>query len=250
MLGLGAIGQFAIGEQTLATSQAEIITVDKWFQPLSEPPRFRRGLRASLQQFAAPSPQPFVPFFWFEALSEPAVKNRRGLKASQQQFLAFDPQPFVSFGWFGQLTEPSRKKRGLPAALQQSFATDPTVIPISRMMPWFVPLSEPPRFKPGLRAALQQALAWPPRVLPPPTVTATMSANETPDSFLGGASFWNRIISGEVGVIEYSFTGGEIGIVERNTPPGASGIIEPVVASAGGAAVPQVTSAHISIRIV
>lgn len=216
MLGLGAVGQFAIGQ--VGSGTAEVITVDKWFQPLSEPPRFRK-FNTALQQFATGSPLPFVPFAWFVPLSEPAVKVKVGLTAGQQQALAFDPVPFVSFGWFAQLSEPVRFKRNIVRE-QQPFTTDTSVIPVSMLMPWFAPLSEPPRFKPGLTASLQQSIAWPPRLLPTPTVTGTMSANETPDDFLGSGREWNRVSTGEVGLFTQAF------------PSGESGIAQPIIATA------------------
>ncbi len=284
MLGLGAIGQFAIGEQSLTTATAEVITVDKWFQPLSEPPRFKPGLKAGSQQalayvsnpltvtpFAwfmplsepprfrrfAPSrqqigindPLPFVSFSWFQPLSDPPVRVKSALRAGLQQVLAFDPVPFVSFGWFAQLSEPPRKKRSL-AVQQVPFTTDSQVIPTTMLMPWFAPLSEPPRFKPGLRAGLQQVLAWPPRVLPTPTVTGVMSANETPDDFLGGLQAFNRVISGEIGVIVNNFTGAQIGVSAASPSQGASGVAEQKAVAIGGSATPTITTAHVAIRVI
>jgi hypothetical protein len=144
MLGHGATGQFAIGEVGAGT--AENITPDKWYEMLSEPPRFLPGLRAGQQQFTAFNPLPFVNFSWPEPLSEP-VRFRPALPAGEQQFLAFNPLPFVSFGWFEELSIPSvRTKPGLLPPLQQFFAADTTVIPTSKLIEWFQALSEPPRF--------------------------------------------------------------------------------------------------------
>jgi len=66
----------------------------------------------------------------------------------------------------------------------------------------------------------------------------------------GGAMVWNRVISCEIGVIESSFTGAQIGVVEQAKSPGTSGVVELVAAPALGSAVPAVTSAHVSIRII
>lgn len=174
MLGHGAIGQFAIGQ----AAAPETVTLDKWFMPLSEPVRFRPGMSAWLQQSLAFNPQPFVSFSWFEALSEPPVKHLQGLTPAQQQFTAFHPapSPFVATGWY-------------------------------------VPLSEPPRFKLGLAPPRQQFLAAPSRLLPTPTVFGVLAATETKDTFLGSAREWNRVTSGEIGVIEAKFTGAQIGVV-------------------------------------
>lgn len=61
MLGHGAISQFAISEWTTTVTVPETITMDKWYRPLSEPPRFLRGvlpgMRPSLQQFFAGPPR-------------------------------------------------------------------------------------------------------------------------------------------------------------------------------------------------
>ena len=211
MLGFGATGQFAIG-QASAGGTAETVTMDKWFQALSEPVRFRLGLQAAEQQFFIPSPFPVVSFSWFQELSKPPVLTLPGLRPSQQQFFALDPLPRVSFSWFEGLSEPARFKPGLAAALQQFYAADTTVIPTTKLMEWFAPLSEPVRFKPGLLAALQQFLAHPPQLRPTPNISGVLAAVETKDVFLAGGTVFNRVISGEIGVTEQKFTGAQIGI--------------------------------------
>lgn len=158
MLGHGATGQFAIGEVS-AGAAAESITVDKWYELLSVPPRFPPALRAGAQQFAAFNPQPFVNFGWPEPLSEP-VRFKPALPAGEQQFLAFNPLPFVSFSWFEELAiPPVRTKPGLLPPLQQFFTGDTTVIPTSKLIEWFAALSEPPRFPKALPAGEQQFTA-------------------------------------------------------------------------------------------
>jgi hypothetical protein len=163
-----------------------------WYVPLTEPVRQKQGLRASQQQFLAYSPDPLtiIPFSWFAALSEPP-RFKPGLKPALQQFAAFDPKPFVSFSWME-------------------------------------PLSEPVRFKPGLRASQQQFLAQPAQLRPNPNITGQLAAfDKNHDVFLGGAQEWNRVASGEIGVIEASFTGAQIGVAK----------------------VPAITSARVSISI-
>ena len=190
MLGFGATGQFAIGQVGPST---ETVLVDKWFVQFSEPVRFRPGLAASAQQFAALSdPLPFVSFSWFEELAIPPVRTLPGLRPSQQQFFAFQPapSPFVATGWFEAL-------------------------------------SEPVRFRVGLRPPWQQFAAAPVQLRPNPTTTGVLSAIETKDVFLAGIQEFNRVVSGEVGIIEASFTGAEIGVAK----------------------VPAITSARVSIII-
>ena len=90
MLGHGAIGQFAIGQWTLAGS-TEVISPDKWYVALSEPKRFLADLKPGLQQFSAFNPQPFVSFAWYGLLSEP-VRFKPDLGAARQPFLAQAPR--------------------------------------------------------------------------------------------------------------------------------------------------------------
>lgn len=249
MLGFGAIGQFAIGQGPTAT--AEVITVDKWFVALSEPPRFKIGIKASAQQFAALSdPLPFVSFGWFEELSIPVVRTKPGLLAGAQQFATFHPapSPFVATGWYQALSEPPRFRIGLKPSQQQFFTADTTVIPITKLSPWFAPLSEPPRFKVGTYPPRQQFEARPPQLRPNPNIFAVMASSETRDTFLGGARVFLRVGSAEIGIIELSFTGSQVGIVEQAFSVGTSGVIEQTAAPATGSPIAGVTTAHVSIR--
>jgi hypothetical protein len=190
MLGHGATGQFAIGQA--AATAGEIITVDKWYQALSQPARSLPRSPAATAQFSiAPPFPPVVPFSWFAPLSEPPVKTLQGLRPSQQQFAAFNPLPRVSFSWFA-------------------------------------PLSEPPRKLPPLDAAKHQFLAAPSRLLPTPTTFGTLAAIETKDTFLGGARAWNRIVSGEIGIVAPAAPTAQIAVV---TPPSTTA---PSTAAIGG----------------
>lgn len=190
MLGFGPIGDFTIGQVADGTLS---IPIDGWFKPLSEPVRF------------------------------PAA-----LKPAQQQFTAYVPNPttVTPFAWFAGLSEPQRFKPGLAPSAQQFFAGDTAVIPVSRLTPWFVPLSEPLHKLPGLDAARQQFLAAPSQLRPNPTTFATLSATEQKDTMLAGVRIFNRVLSGEIGVIEARGPVGETGIT-----------------------IPQVTRASVSITI-
>ena len=250
MLGLGATGQFAIGEvDTGVAAGAEFIGPDKYMQRLSEPVRFLPAVRASAQQFLAFNPQPVVSFSWFAPLSEPVrqrprspaalypsfffqpapspfvatgwfaplsepVRTKPALRAAQQPFTAYVPNPttVTPFAWFAPLSEPVRIKPALARALQQFFATDPSVIPLTKLMTWFAPLSEPVRIRPGLRAWLQQFFTGPPRLLPTPTTSGVLNARETKDVFLTGASAFNPAASAEIGLVDTGFPLAEIGI--------------------------------------
>jgi hypothetical protein len=197
-----------------------------WFRPLSEPVRFKPGLAAHQQQFAAYSPNPLtiIPFDWYRPLSEP-VRKLPGLHPAQQQFAAFNPQPFVSFSWFQALS-----------------------IPAVRTLP-------------GLRASEQQFLAQPPQLRPTPTITGVLDAHDhNVDTFEGSGTEFNRVVSGEAGVIPLNFTGSQITVVEAAPPIPASGApvsVNPVVSGfpvsvvvpASGKPVLPVTRAHVSISI-
>ena len=228
MLGFGATGQFAIGQVGVAT--AETILADKWFVALSQPPRFPIGLKAGEQQFGSlPDLFPFVTFGYFVDLSIPSIRTRPSLLAGEQQFAAADTAviPVSKLSpWFTPLSEPPRFKIGLPAREQQFSAQDTQVIPVS-IMAWDVALSAPVRFKIGLRPPSQQFEARPPQLRPNPTTTGVLAAIETKDVFLAGVQEFNRVISGEVGIIESAFTGAQIGVSK----------------------VPAITSARVSISI-
>lgn len=249
MLGFCPVGAFAIGQVT-GQSAAENITPDKWFAPLSEPPRRRKGLAAAQQQFSALSdPFPFVSFSWFNELSKPASLARRGLQPAQQQFLAYVPNPttLTPFAWFMPLSEPARSRQGIKSQQQPFLSFNPVpVVPFSWFSAlskpsivarpglrasqqqflafhpapspfvasgWFEPLSDPiVRTRRGLKPAQQQFLAWPPRLLPTPTSTGTLSALETKDVFLAGTSIFNPAASAEIGIVDTGFLAAEIGI--------------------------------------
>jgi len=252
MLGIGALGEFPLGGGPFGTAT---ITTIGWYSPISEPVRFLRapraavainnqtfafnpipvvsfgwfegltepvrgqklGLRGYEQQVIAFNSLPVVSFGWFEELSKPRTLEKRGIQSGLQQTLAFQPRPFVSFGWFGNLSDPVRIKPGLRASLQQFLAADTAAIPISNLIAWFDWLSDPVRIKPGLRASLQQFLAAPSRLLPTPTIFGVMSAEETRDDFLAGATTFNRPISGELGVQEQD-RAGELGVSSQVAP--------------------------------
>jgi hypothetical protein len=253
MLGLGAIGQFAIGEVGVGTGGgAEFIGPDKYMQRLSEPVRFKLGVKASSQQFLALHANPVVSFSWFETLSEPTrrkprspaalsppffyqpapspfvatgwysplsepVRQKKGIHSNKQQFLTYQANPttVTPFAWFASLSDPVRQKRGLAPRLQQFFATDPTVIPTATSLNgWFSWLSEPVRFKLALRVPLQQSYTGAPRLLPNPEIFGTLSALETKDTFLAGAMVWNRATDAEIGVINTTPQPAEISLYQ------------------------------------
>lgn len=249
MPGFGAIGEFAIGELP-GTAAVEVITVDKWYHPLSIPSvRTKPGLTAAAQLAFVMPAIPTVSFGWFEALSEPAVKTKPGLRPAQQQAFTTSPQPFVSFSWFGALSEPSVKtKPGLKPS-QQMAATGSLRPFVS--FGWFEALSEPPalKIKLGLKASQQQFLAQPPRVLPTPTIRGTMNLLEQGDAALLGVFHFGTPVEARIGVIELANVP-FVGIVEMAASAGVSGVVEDASAPASGSAVVPITSAAVGIRII
>lgn len=175
--------------------------------------------------------------------------------------------------WLPDILEPVRFKVGLPISQQQTSAltlTLPNVffgqsgpMPIFEWRLLYQAFSSLPLLGATLtfsnsfsmpvfewRLIYQALSTYLPRLLPNPSITGTLNATETRDVFLGGATHFDRVVSGEIGVIESSFTGAEIGVIEQALSPGTSGVAEMAVAPATGSAVPIITSGHVSIRIV
>ncbi len=205
------------------------VTPFAWFAELSKPQKLDKpGLAASQQPFFTIDPE-VIPLgrltTWFAPLSEP-VRLPARLPEGEQQFTALNPLPRVSFSWFGWLPEPVRVPARLPEDEQQFAAW--TFAPSQISIGWFKMLEEPVRLPPRFRDSLRQFYVGPDRLLPTPNITATFSAIETKDVFFAGGRLWNRILSGEVGMIESTATGGQ----------------------SGTAIAPQIASVQVSIRIV
>lgn len=112
MLGLGAIGQFAIGEIGTEASIA-------WLRPLGDIGR-RRPSVAARSQFLAYQADPLTvtPFGWYAPLSEP---NKARLTIRERQSVAYQANPLTvtPFAWFAWLSQPTPPRRIVP---QQSYA--------------------------------------------------------------------------------------------------------------------------------
>lgn len=93
----------------------------------------------------------------------------------------------------------------------------------------------------------QTTFDWAPQAAP--VASAVMAATETADTFVGGATFWYRVVTGEIGLLEFNFTGGEIGVVEQVASAGTSGVIEQALAPNPGSAVNPTVRASVSIQI-
>lgn len=165
--------------QSVATTyfQQEVVTVDKWFLPFTDPVREKRGLRSSLQQTTTADTRPNVSFDWMVGLSLPP-KAKTSVRPAAQH--AAVPPPFVEdttfeSKWHQTWSEPVRFRRGL-YAYQQPFATVANVFPLEPIFEdkWHYPWSEPVRQKPGLSARYQQFVSWIP--LPDDSITGTMES--------------------------------------------------------------------------
>lgn len=143
---------------------AEVITLDKWWEPLAEPVRQKPGLRASLQDTTADiafNEDPGNQAKWYEPWSEP-VRQKKGLRSPYQISLIwgyFTPEATTPDKWFLPLSEPVRIKPALRAGSQQAFGTDTDPI-VS--FSWFNGLNEPPKPKVTIRLGSQQFAAVPP----------------------------------------------------------------------------------------
>jgi hypothetical protein len=129
------------------TAPPEVITEDKWHQPLSEPVRQKAGLSVQQQKdffgaFPVTVPAPQINY---GPLSEP-VRQRPGLHASQQKEFFYGTQsPIIpSFGYYGALSEPVRQKPGISVQQQKEFFYG-TYLPIIPLTAFYSPLSEPTR---------------------------------------------------------------------------------------------------------
>lgn len=143
------------------TSGPEVVTVDKWFQPLQVPVRARPPLVNT--QFAFVALQPAAPaapsFDWYQALREP-VRPVPGLSRAAvgtgEAFVALPAVP--SIGWLNPLSEPPHRP-SLITALQLGSARD-LLFPSQEVITldkWFQGLAEPRRAGPALSRAHVQA---------------------------------------------------------------------------------------------
>jgi hypothetical protein len=143
---------------------AEVITVDKWFEQLSDPTRrIPAAKQVTIVEWTAVTiDQWLVPF------ADPV--RRAGLSTAHQQAffsgLFFTTEVVTTDKWVTQLSIPQRQ---LPRDADYQFENDWTATDTS--MEWFSPLSEPQRTKLGLKVALQTPLYWPPLFITTEQVT-------------------------------------------------------------------------------
>lgn len=243
-----------------------------WYGWLSEPVKFKPRLRTGLQQTHAFHPQPVVPFGWNEPLTEP-VRFRPRLKTGLQQYQfyvnATPATDSIESRWHYPWSEPVRFKPRLKVALVPFDNLRFPIVPVSGgfIQGWYTWLSEPVRFRTdGLKAWQQQFLAMPPRLLPNPNITGTLDATERGDIFTAGGTFFNRVSSASVGIIELfpgdirpPIPGTELtgqarpfltGIIETTQVSANVGGVEQIQATQSGSVLSSTYAARVSIRIV
>jgi len=227
-------------QQSLAfVGPSELITVDKWFEWLSEPRRAKSGLPVTEQQFFTGSPQPFVSFGYYGWLSEP-VRPKKGLGAHEQSASVEPPEfpnLFSTIPWFEPLNDPVRFRRPIQLQIDWApFAPAPVVSTVvvtttlsspvlfkSRFIyqgqtntpfvaervtldKWWEPLAEPVWPKKGLKAWLQQFLSPSPAPVRPVDVRVTLFATETnADSALFAVVTYGRATRANVSIEEIGY---------------------------------------------
>lgn len=175
-------------------TEPETPVVTKWFQPFSEPVRFRIDpkRKVTIDSWlyrlvpAAPFQETIFEDKWHYSWSEP-VRFKRIHTSQIVSGLTWDPQPIPFQWWYTPLSEPVRIKPGLKVALQRFNTQDTDFIPKPQtFMAWFSWLTEPVRLKKGLRAHYHYPYFAPPRALPTPNITMTLSVTESQDTALFG----------------------------------------------------------------
>lgn len=149
------------------------VELDKWFQPLSLPPRPLPALEVAMQQSLAIAedtlalPENITLDKYFQPLSEP-VRRVAFTDAVLATSLAIPetalalPADIKVSSWTQPLSLPVPSKAALPTALQQSLAIDPTALGLPedvKVASYVPPLSEPVPAKARLATASQQSLA-------------------------------------------------------------------------------------------
>jgi hypothetical protein len=189
-----------------------VVPPTAWFAPWQDP--VRTPPRTVWFDPSTRSLNPVVPFSYYNWLSEP-VRTPPRLFAGNQPVLGFAPNPVVPFSYYNWLSEPVRFK---PVVVWQQFTSLPTPFitpaPLS-FQGWYSWLSEPVRLPVGLKAYLQSTTAMPVRLIAAFT-SGNMHAVEIGDVFSAGGVTFNRVVSGEVGIIQKPTQSGEAGIVKKS----------------------------------
>lgn len=181
-----AIAVLAAGLTMVPVAAApETVTVDKWFQQWTTPPKTlaKRGQFAAAQEDcflggAAPFTERVSEDKWHVPWSEP-VRKKPGLGAHIQSSATFVPvfsvPEVVNLDkWFEELSKPQKlTPRGqFTAAQDHDFLVKAALFPEAVSIDkWLQALAEPVRKKPGLGAHLQSSTAFVAVLTAPETVT-------------------------------------------------------------------------------
>jgi hypothetical protein len=137
----------------------EVLTLDKWFRPFSEPVRIPARLGTGSQQFlvlvkAAPFGETNTEDRWHQPWSEPrrdhVVKRHLIAEAASGGVISpsalTQPEAVTEDRWHQPWSEPVRFRR-LPTSEQQTLAYVRVADEVITPDKWFAPLAEPVRFR-------------------------------------------------------------------------------------------------------
>jgi len=219
MPGFGAIGRFPIA----VLSPPEFIGPDKFWNPFSEPVRFKLGVGAPLQQFFTSgntNPEQVTESRWHQPWSEPLIKIKQGLRTGDQQFITYNNlAQIVPFSWFNNLRDPRVLARPMLITADQPFLHEDLPPPFTFSFDWYANLSEPVRIKPGLRKELQAVEFF--NSFIPIIYTLGLQTTERHDLFLAVLHKNNQPIKATVS-IKVNIVPQTVSIVEPNPPPTTS----------------------------
>lgn len=137
------------------TTGPELVTIDKWYAPLTDPKRVAPRRLPSPPELAFNS-LPVVSFGWNHPFKDP-LRLRVQPKRNFAEFNPFPlPNPAVGVGleFYQPWTDPKRFPASLKTSQRPFTAFDPFPIPKPVLLEWFNPWTDPKRYKLRLKATL------------------------------------------------------------------------------------------------
>jgi len=156
------------------------------------------------------------------------------------------PENITLDKWYIQSAPPVRFPAILIAAAQHfgGFDPGPPIVPFS----WDRKLTEPYWQKPRLIDGAQQFLAWPPRLLPTPSITASMAATESLDTFIGSIREYSAVVSAATSILEMLQTRSPVGVIENTHKSASVGVQASLPISASGSPLPPTYTARVAVN--
>jgi hypothetical protein len=172
---VGGTQPYAPRINALPTAAVEVVTEDKWHQPLSEPRR-SFGITAALATAALvwstfTPPAQAATIGWFAPLSTPVFQARVTRGTDLVEPVSTAAETVSVDRWLEGLSTPVWPKPGLGAANQAAYSAPPATIDHTSVDRWYQNLASPVWPPRGLRAELQQTAAAMPLAEAPETVT-------------------------------------------------------------------------------